>query len=106
MKKLILTLTLLLAFSLSFATNSVNKITFDEEKSVELVKSMDMDAADYSVDVADLSEDFGTCVVTIGLFGEDGESLGTFTVIITNVDSAAECDALGDAIVDELNNML
>ena len=103
MKKVFLSFVLLFVFTISFAANNVEKVTCDAADAVEYVKSMSTTSDAYSVEVADVTKDFGTCVIDISFIGEDGEVLGGATLIITGVGSAEECDQIADDIANMMN---
>jgi hypothetical protein len=104
MKNLFLSVVLLLTVSFAFANNDVEKVsTFNVEETIELVNSIEFADADFSMEIKNSLETVGTCYITLGFYGEDGEYLGGVVLEITGVGSAQECSDLGDAIVDELN---
>ncbi|MFY0631525.1 MAG: hypothetical protein JXR05_14165 [Flavobacteriaceae bacterium] len=105
MKKIFLSVVFLLTVTFAFALNNVEKASsISLEEAIESVKSMETTSANYLLVSDNSVEDFGTCTLTLTFYNADGEVIGGGTLVINDVGSAAECDAIGDAIEDAINN--
>jgi hypothetical protein len=95
MKKMFYSLAFMLIGSFAFA-NTESQMDLSSIKSQKF-ESISIENVQLNLEV------LGTCYVSVGLYDEDGNKLKTIILQFDNVDSAEDCDAIGDIVQDVLN---
>ena len=95
MKKMFYSLAFMLIGSFAFA-NTASQIDLSSIESQKF-ESISIENVQLNLEV------LGTCYVSVGLYDEDGNKLKTIILQFDNVDSAEDCDAIGDIVQDVLN---
>lgn len=91
MKKILLSLAFLLIGSFAFANTNV-VLTAKSESNVEIIKTYSFGEKDSKVLY------FGTCMVTVRFYNQDGELLETRIHTYYNVETQADCDRYATAL--------